>query len=192
MPITWLSMTDTAPPFPPDLKSTLEEMRASAARAKGVSGAIQRALFRLLEALMTLLAELRARRVADADCVGEVAPAPARNADAASLPQSSPARAAGAVAYPSHSPRSSAGVGPSPRVKPAGKPALKGRGNVLPRAAGSNLPVKEKEKKLQRTCRGGGGMRPAFAALFRPTEPDRFKNGGAAEGRSCVQFVTIS
>src|SRR5215469_11781215 len=65
-------MTDTAPPVPTDLKTTLDEMRASAAVAKGLSGAIHRAILRVFDALVMLLAELRARRDAEAPVAEDV------------------------------------------------------------------------------------------------------------------------
>ena len=65
-------MTDTAPPVPTDLKTTLDEMRASAAVAKGLSGTIHRAILRVFDALVMLLAELRARRDAEAPVAEDV------------------------------------------------------------------------------------------------------------------------
>jgi hypothetical protein len=60
-------MSNAAASTHPDLKDTLEEMRASvAARGarKGLRGAIQEAVLGLLEVLLALLADFRAGKLA--------------------------------------------------------------------------------------------------------------------------------
>ena len=65
-----------APPTQPDLKSALEEMRASmAARGprKGVAGAIQEAILGFLSVLLAMLEDFRAGRLAPVAPVAEAA-----------------------------------------------------------------------------------------------------------------------
>jgi hypothetical protein len=71
------AMMSTAAPAPTDLKSTLEEMRASVAaecRRKGLALAIQEAILGLLACLMAMFADFQAGRLGAAV---EAAPAPA-------------------------------------------------------------------------------------------------------------------
>ena len=110
-------MTEAAVP-PTDLKDTLEEMRASVAgevvRAR-LDAMVQKAILRLLEVILALLADYRAWKLAR---VGVVEAAVDRAAAAPSR-MSSGSGCAGdadrAVAYPSpsRSPGSSPGAGPS-------------------------------------------------------------------------------
>jgi hypothetical protein len=103
-----------APPIPADLKSTLEELRASvAARGKrrGMAGAIQEAVLGLLSALLTMLEGFRAGRllpVADgAEVRAANTPTPPWRADSAAasptpqpvpvIPAQSPGHARGGI-----------------------------------------------------------------------------------------------
>ena len=92
-----------APPTHTDLKSTLEEMRASvaargtrkglAARA-GLTGAIQKAFLELLSVLLAILEDFRAGRLARIAPVAELA---GDGAVADPSPQPSPTRGEGGV-----------------------------------------------------------------------------------------------
>ena len=115
-------MSNAAVPTHPDLKDTLEEMRASvAARGarKGLSGAIREAILGFLEVLLAILADFRAGRLAPVTVVAE---------DAA-------AGGARAAAHPSPS-----RIGPhfcQQKWEPVAGPSLshKGRGDFQSRAS---------------------------------------------------------
>ena len=96
-------MSNAAAPTHPDLKDTLEEVRASVAACgarKGIRGAIQQAILGFLEAFLALLADFRAGKLAPVAPVAEEAagdvggavacpslpPAGSRPTPAASLP----------------------------------------------------------------------------------------------------------
>src|SRR5215472_12237189 len=95
------------PSAPTDLKTALEEMRASVAARRTrtrVGEAIQEAILGLLNTLMAILEDLRAGRLAPVAPVAEAAgkgavarPAPADAASADPSPQPSPARGEGGL-----------------------------------------------------------------------------------------------
>ena len=133
-----------AAPIPTDLKSTLEAMRAAVAAEgarRGLAGTIQGAILRILGTLLAIVEDFRAGRLAPVAPVAPAAPVaePAGNgADGAvadryaGLRRSAGAKngTAGAVCRrggevrPWAHPSPSRCAGPSPRVKPGGKPAV--------------------------------------------------------------------
>ena len=172
-------MSDPAASPTADLKDTLEEMRASvAARGarKGLRGAIQEAIFSLLEVLLGLLADFRA---------GRLAPVGGGRGGWRGLYGRTPLGPAHRV---------------NPRVKPedGGKPARQGRERRSDHAGQAHASprfhappaVENSQLHKARSFRGGGGMRAVFAALSsRPIRNARrrggaiFKNWGLAGGK---------
>jgi hypothetical protein len=176
-----------------DLKDTLEEMRASvAARGarKGLRGAIQEAILGLFEVLLALLADFRAGRlapVAEDVARGAAAAGPAlsvgshcagRNGgpiegrgmqDCGGFAEEGANGTVRAVAPPPPRP-----TGSSPRTVASLPVEGEGEGTIMPgkRTLPRAFPRAPRCKIASREARGlrrGGGIRPAFAGLSRPT-----------------------
>ena len=159
-----------APATPTDLKSTLEELRASVAAEgtrKGLKGRIQEAILGLLSVLLAMLEDFRAGRLARIAPVAELAGDGAVGDRCAGLQrgvgvESGEARAASwradtrPEAYPSPSRRAGPSLSVGPHRASAMGTRIKGRGNELCASLRAAWFPPD------------GGMRAAFAALCRP------------------------
>lgn len=180
----------TAAPATTDLGSTLEEVRASVAaeaERNGLPGLLAAAIVRLLEMLVTLLADFRAGRLvaamANEAAVALASPGAAVvAAPAAARPDAKDAPAAGWCGLWAWWWGKSGAVGGSARVgaDPAGKLPPQGRGNGAHGAA-------------RRRVAGASATRPSAAGPAATTNATAAapREGGAARGSASCAMMNL-
>ena len=208
---------NTAAPAPPDLRSMLEELRASMASEcarKGVRGKLAAAILRLLETLLTIVADFRAGRLAAPEAPAPILPRAAKAGEKAAIGGACPtthAPGADQVCEPACAPEASesrraAGVSRGRRpaaAASAGRPAHAGAGRGTardpgnaagaPRSASARVaePVGSRRGKRRRSpfVMASRRRRPMRAAAVR--ERLFFKNAVLARMHNCVYFVSV-